>query len=439
MTYQDVLEYLESFIDYEKTPVENYSCAFKLDRVERLLASLGDPHKGLKVIHVAGTKGKGSTSALIASILNEANLRVGLYTSPHLISFRERIMVDGRMIDEEALIRIVAENKPHFERLRGERLSFFEVYTAVAFLYFKEMRVDLAVLEVGLGGRLDATNVADSLISVITPISLEHTHILGETLGKIAKEKAAIIKRDSFCVSAPQEKEVLDVIEDDCRQRGSRLYLVGREIQIDKVRFDKSKQYFNIWGRSQEYPLLELGLMGAHQVVNAAAAIGAIEALKAYDIFIPQESVKQGVAKTRWPGRMEVMREEPLIILDGAQNVASAKALTEAVERHFVREKLILVLGISYDKDIKGVCETLSSFASQVILTRADNPRAAEPGILEKYINNKPVQTFSNTKDALESACEKATKDDIILIAGSLYLVGEMRKILKDEEEKQPR
>jgi len=432
MIYQKTEEYLNSFVNYEKTLPRNYRQAFKTGRITRLLKLLGDPHKGLKTVHIAGTKGKGSTAILIASVLKEANLHVGLYTSPHLTSFRERIKINDKMIEEESLSRIVTEIKPHLERMRNRGLSFFEICTAIAFLYFKEKKVDIAIIEVGLGGRLDATNAVESKVAVITPISLDHTHILGATLRKIAREKAGIIKKNSITVSAPQKKEALDVIKDISKKRISRLYLVGRDIYIDKGHFTRDIQYFNVWGKFKEYPLLGLRLRGEHQITNAATAIAAIEALQIYNIFIPQTAIKSGIRKAEWAGRMEVLHKDPLVIVDGAQNVASAKALVDGVNRHFKYRELTLILGMSKDKDIKGICETLSNIAKSVILTRAHNPRAADPNFLKRYIKDRPSEVIPDSRIALDSACSKASKNDLILVAGSLFLAGEIRRISQE-------
>ncbi|MEE8359350.1 MAG: folylpolyglutamate synthase/dihydrofolate synthase family protein [Candidatus Omnitrophota bacterium] len=437
MTCREVVKYLDSFIDYEKSQVKDYRSDFKLERTRSLLSSLEDPQKMFKIIHVAGTKGKGSTAAFIASILKEEGLRVGLYTSPHLISFCERIRVDGEMIGEDTLSRIIADSRPHFEKLRDQGLSFFEVYTAAAFLYFKEMLIDIAVMETGLGGRLDATNAAQSIVSVITPISIEHAHILGDTLGRIAYEKAGIIKKGSICISAPQDKEALDVIEDRCSRTGVGLSLVGRDIKVDGIGLDKERERFNVRTVHREYRELETTLLGRHQVVNAATAIGAVEALGKSGISISEDSIRIGIARTNWPGRMEIIERDPFIVLDGAQNTASAKALIEAMKRRFGDEKFTLILGISKDKDIKGICEVLSAETSRVVLTRARTPRAADPEIIKEYIDHGSVEIIPDSKDALRSVLAKADKKDVILVAGSLYLVGEIRENLIREELKQ--
>ncbi|MBL7069450.1 MAG: bifunctional folylpolyglutamate synthase/dihydrofolate synthase [Candidatus Omnitrophica bacterium] len=427
MSYQEVVEYLDLFINYERTLPLDYMRAFRLERMNRLLGLLDNPHKELRVIHVAGTKGKGSTAALITSILKESGLRAGLYTSPHLTSFRERIRINDELIEEDSLAKIVSGIKPQLEAMRKEDLSFFEAYTAIAFKYFKERDVDFAVIETGLGGRLDATNVAEKSIAVITPISLEHTDILGNTVKKIAREKAAIIKEDSISISAPQKREALDVIEDVCLKKRSTLYLVGRDIYIDKGRFGRDTQSFNVWTKFGEYPSLEIKLRGEHQIINAAAAIGAVETLRAYNLFVSQDAVRKGISKTEWPGRMEVLQRDPLVIADGAQNDESSEALINALKRHFDFKRLILVLGISEDKDIKGICKILSQIADFVILTRADNPRAADPKILKRAIKNRPCKLFLDSRDAMDCAYSEARRDDLILVTGSLFLVGEVR------------
>ncbi|NQT06096.1 MAG: bifunctional folylpolyglutamate synthase/dihydrofolate synthase [Candidatus Omnitrophica bacterium] len=434
MTYPEVVDYLNSFIDYEKIQPKDYKGAFRLERMKGLLAKLGNPQQNLKVIHIAGTKGKGSTAALIASILKESGYRAGLYTSPHLISFRERIQIDGCMIGEEDLCRITTSARKGLDQMRPEGLSFFEAYTAIAFLYFKEKITDFAIMETGLGGRLDATNAVKRSISVITPISYEHTRILGSTIRRIAREKADIIKADSICISAPQEKGALDVIERICKKRRAHLYLVGRDIHIDKGRFGQDEQYFNVWTRFSEYALIRLALRGEHQIINAATAIGAIEALRLYNVFIPHERIKSGISKTEWPGRMEIINSRPLVVADGAQNRASSRALIDGIKRHFNFRNLILVLGTSKDKDQRGICKELSQAADYLVLTRADNPRAQDPDILKKYFRKEKKEVFPKSKDAMDRAFSLAGQDDIIVVTGSLYLVGEVKKRLNHEK-----
>ncbi|MEI6631682.1 MAG: folylpolyglutamate synthase/dihydrofolate synthase family protein, partial [bacterium] len=407
------------------------------------LRLVGNPQDTLKSIHSAGTKGKGSTCAFISYILREAGYRTGLYTSPHLLSFRERIRIlqpyrqgeertaEGDFegaIPEEDLIRLVDYLRPKIEKYNSNSqsgpLSFFEAYTTLAFVYFKEQRVDFAVLETGLGGRLDATNTVDSLVCAITPISYEHTQKLGNTLREIASEKAGIIKdnQGQFVIAAPQEEEARLVIRGRCQEVGAKLYEVGRDI-----RYQGTEAGFSLEGISSLYQDLKIKLTGQHQLANAALAVGVIEALGFHGIKINRQEIKRGLYKTIWPGRCEIISRNPLVVLDGAQNISSSIALREAIRTRFQYKRLFLVLGISNDKDIKGISKELHSLADGVILTRADNPRATPPQDLAEYFSGKPVYLTANIKEARTKACALAKGDDLVLVCGSLFVVGEFR------------
>ncbi|MCM8779659.1 MAG: bifunctional folylpolyglutamate synthase/dihydrofolate synthase, partial [Candidatus Omnitrophica bacterium] len=383
--FKESQQYLESFINYEKVSEYPYKNSFKLERMRGFLKELGQPQKELKCIHIAGTKGKGSTCAFVAYVLKEAGYRVGLYTSPHLVTFRERIRILGDhsarapshhspefegMISEQEVTELVEKIKPAVDKFSQNNpygvLSFFEIYTALAFIYFKEKKVDFAVLETGLGGRLDATNTADALISVITRISYEQTQKLGNTLREIAGERAGIIKaKDTIVISAPQEVEAEEVIRKKCSDVGAELRSVGKDIV-----WGKRGLGFGVWGKGFGYPQLNIRLLGQHQIINAATAIGAIEALKEKGAAISDEAVKNGLSKARWPGRCEVAARDPVVVLDGAQNRASSRALKEAIKKNFKYKRLVLVLGVSKDKDIRGISEELCPLADEIILTR---------------------------------------------------------------------
>jgi len=285
-------------------------------------------------------------------------------------------------------------------------------------------------LETGLGGRLDATNMADAEVSVITPISLEHTYLLGDTLAEIAREKCGIIRPLAPCVSAPQEPEVLTVIEAACAENSADLMLVGRDIEFEETGFDRDRQNFSVRIGATEYSGLETKLRGVHQIANAACAVGAIDALRARGVAIKEGAIKRGISRCEWPGRLEVVGEDPLVVLDGAQNPASAAALAEAVKRHFKFKKLLLVLGTSYDKDIEGIYRALSKIADSAILTRADNPRAADPEEMKKRIGDDKAEIVLDSRSAIDAARNKAGKEDMILAAGSLYLVGEIKNVI---------
>lgn len=441
MTYPEALQYLDSFINYEKEASYDYKASFNLDRIRALAAALGNPQDKVKSIHIAGTKGKGSTSAITYSILKESGFRVGLYTSPHLVSFRERIRVNDSLISEADTCRLLERVKKATDRMKDDLPTFFEVYTALAYLYFEEKHVDFAVYETGLGGRLDATNIIKSLVSAITPISYEHTDKLGNTLTDIAREKAGIIKEGSVCVLAPQEKEAYLAIEDICKARKAKIILVGRDIRFEELASDGGKEVFKVFGNiSGEYPLLEMGLLGSHQVMNAATAIGIIEALRFYDITITPDSIRKGIASARWPGRLEVVSKEPFIVLDGAQNRASAAALASAVKKVFKYKRLILMLGVSKDKDVKGILEELLPVSDTVILTKSKVvQRAAEPLSIKALMPpfKGSVLLTSNVEEALIKAKSAAGKSDLILVAGSLFVAGEARNIfIKEPEDK---
>jgi len=425
MTYEEAVNYLNSFIDYERKDDYSYSEeVFDLKRVELLLKKLGNPHKNLKVIHIAGSKGKGSVACFCASILKEAGFKTGLYTSPHLETFRERIRINDEFISKEDVVELTGIMKPHTEKIGA--LSFFEVYTAMAFLYFQKEKVDMAVMEVGLGGRLDATNVVNPLVCVITPISFEHTQKLGNTLAGIAKEKSGIIKKKSVVVSSVQKKEALNVIKKAAKAKGASVYVVGEDILYQEIKSTDKGQTFSVTGFFGEYAPLEINLLGEHQLINAASAIGAMEALGFNRIIISKEAIKTGLSQARWPGRIEVVGNKPTIVLDGAQNVASAQALAKTIKKCFSYRKLILILGVSKDKDMAGMAKILKPIADKIIITRANLPRAAESDFVASFFDkDENIEITQSVEEAVGMARECAKDDDLILICGSLFVVGE--------------
>ena len=446
MTYPEAIKYLELFINYEKIPAYPYKQSLKLERIKDFLCLIGNPQDSLRCIHIAGSKGKGSTCAFITYILREAGYKVGLYTSPHLSDFRERIRIltpDSRlptpnrdfegMISKGELAGLINKLKPKISKYnkisRYGPLSFFEVYTALAFVYFKEKKIDFAVLETGLGGRLDATNVVSPLVCAITPISYEHTQKLGNTLKQIASEKAGIIKDNrSIVISAPQEAEARKVIKDRCGKVGAILYKVGKDIS-----YIGNNRRFHLNGISRRHNNLQIRLLGQHQIINAAVAVAVVEALGPGNIKINAGHIKKGLYKTVWPGRCEIVSRDPLIVLDGAQNSASAKVLKNAIKENFRYSKLILVLGISNDKDIAGVCSQVCPSADKIILTQADNPRAANVAMVKRIIMSlhrdarSPVIETKAVKQAKVEVLKMAGKEDLVLVTGSLFVVGEFR------------
>jgi dihydrofolate synthase/folylpolyglutamate synthase len=338
------------------------------------------------------------------------------------------------MISRAKLANLVQRLRPSIEKYNRHSqyspLSFFEVYTALAFIYFKQKKIDFAVLETGLGGRLDATNVVYPLVAAITPVSYEHTQKLGNTLTEIAGEKAGIIKRQKakgkrknlIVITAPQVEEAMKVIRKKCKQVGARLYEVGKDIT-----YQKRKDGFSVKGIFGEYSDLKIRLLGDHQLINATLATAIAQTLRFYNIDIGITSIRDGLYNTLWPGRCEVVAEEPAVIIDGAQNIASSRALKETIKEKFKYKRLILILGISKDKDIEGICRELRGLVDKVILTKANNPRASNPEELARYFPGKDVYITYSVKEAKKKAWALADKQDLILITGSLFVVGEVR------------
>ncbi len=434
MTYQEAIRYLESFIDYEKNSDFNYRGAMKLSRARALLDGLGNPQRNFKTVHVAGTKGKGSTCAFIYSILRESGLKAGLYTSPHLINFSERIRISfpkDRAINEQEIAALVGRIKLFMDNFSKSSKfgppSFFEVYTALAFLFFSIKKVDVAVVEVGMGGRLDATNIVDPLAIGITPISYDHTDKLGKTLEAITKEKCGIIKDGCAVVTAQQDPVVMSCITAAVSAKKARLYAVGKDISYDISDFDESGQTFNVRGLSGEYPMLRTPLLGRHQAANAAAAIGIVESLADKGIKVSSRDMAKGIRNVRWPGRLQVFASSPLVVLDGAQNEASARVLRDSIKEIFKYNKLLMVFGVSSGKDITGISANLFPMADRIFLTSAATPRAIPPEKIKAAVpgyEGKYVSTF-NVEEAVELALRQAGPSDMVLVTGSLFVVGE--------------
>lgn len=434
MTYREALKYLDSFVDYEKRPTFDYRSVMKLSRMRALLDGLGNPQRNFRSILIAGTKGKGSTCAFAYSILKESGIKAGLYTSPHLIDFKERIRISypkERNISEDEVTALVTRIKLFLDNFSKSSKfgppSFFEVYTALAFLFFSIKKVDIAVVEVGLGGRLDATNTLEPLAIGITPISLDHTDRLGKTVEAIAKEKCGIIRENSIVVSSEQEPSVLNYIKKATADKKAKLFTVGREISYEPLTASPEGQTFNVRGLHGEYALLTTPLLGRHQLANAAAAVGIIESLKAHDITICSHNITSGIRNVNWPGRLQVVAKSPWIILDGAQNEASARALRDAIKAIFTYRKLYLVFGVSLGKDIKGLARNLFPLAEEIFFTRADTPRAVSPEKIRRDFpdyEKRSVATF-NVREAVELARRHAGPEDLVLVTGSLFVVGE--------------
>jgi len=424
-------EYIHSFIDYEMLPGIPYtSRGYGLKHIEELLERLNNPHLAAKTVHVAGTKGKGSTAAMIAQVLSTSGYKTGLYTSPHLHNLRERIRMDGNLISLTEFAALVAELKPYLETMKHEpscrRLTFFEVLTVLAFVYFRQERADFQVLEVGLGGRLDATNVVKPEACVITPISLEHTQILGDSLEKIACEKAGIIKPGCWVILSPQPREVTAVIRDICRRREARLVQVGEDVTWRKLTSDFHKQSFVVQSKMGTHHFT-IPLLGNYQIENAATAVATLEVLASSGCAISTKAIAQGFARVEWPGRFQILSHNPIMLVDGAHNVASMKRLVENIKAHFNYDKLFLIMGASCDKNISGIVKELIFLSTQVVVTRSSHPRAASPLDLAAEFAKagiKPKITNA-VGQALSQTLALARKSDLICVTGSLFVVAE--------------
>lgn len=431
MDYNAALKYILSFTDYEKTPAQSYSSDnFDLRRMHKVLERLGNPHLRGRTIHIAGTKGKGSTAAMIASGLRAAGHRVGLYTSPHLHTMRERMQVDGEMIPEAELALLAGELEPHVDAVNETAgfgaLTTFEVLTALAFAWFARREVDFMVMEVGLGGRLDATNVVNPEVCVITPISLDHVEVLGHTIAEIAAQKAGIVKPGAAVISSAQLPEAEAVIRAACERAGAKLVLADRDFTWRLLSATGRGQAFQVKGGLGLYRLT-IPLLGRYQVENAALAVAALEA-----VGVDSGSIAAGLAGVSWPGRLEVLGRRPLIVVDGAHNRDSAQRLAEALKQYFSYGRLLLMVGMSSDKDVAAVAECLSPVSDIVIATRSNHPRAARPDLIASAFQRQgrtPLVT-DDVSAALEQARALARPDDLICATGSLFVVAEVEELL---------
>lgn len=422
MSYKDAISYL-----YD---LQWHGIKLELSNITRMMGLLGNPQSDFKTIHVGGTNGKGSTASIVASILSSSGYRVGLYTSPHLIDFRERIRIDGADIGVSDVALLTSEIRGLVER-DNLNPTFFEFTTSMAFCYFSKMKVDLAVIEVGMGGRFDATNVIDPVVSVITNVDLDHQEYLGPAVKDIAFEKAGIIKKGVPLVSAADNKEALSVISDRCSEVGTMLYLYGRE-------FYSSGDYpdnFTYHGIRRRLPSLASPLLGSHQMINASCALTVIELLAEKGIDITDDNIREGLRSVRWDGRLEVIQHEPLIILDGAHNRSGAAALARYLSSiKDGKRRLILVVGVMKDKDIGSILDQLIPVSNEVIITKADYHRSAGAELVKGFIKSGsiPIRMEERIKDAIALAKSIACADDIICVTGSLFVVGEAKAYLSN-------
>jgi dihydrofolate synthase/folylpolyglutamate synthase len=424
ISYEEAVQYLYS--------LQKYGIKFGLSKTSNLLKAFGNPHRRLKYIHIAGTNGKGSVAAILESILMRSGLKVAFYSSPHLVRFTERFRVNGREIEPRQVATLVADLKKVIHPAQPP--TFFEVITAMALIYFAGEEADICIMEVGMGGRLDATNVIRPLVSVITNISLEHQAFLGPRLIDIAREKGGIIKRGVDLVTAATQPQVLGLFKAACEAKKAPFWRVGGD-----VRYRKHGSGFNYYGFRRTEKGLELGLLGRHQFRNAAIALAVIELLEKKGFTLSSDHIREGLRRPYWLGRMQVVLQEPRMILDGAHNPGAMRTLADSMRDAFSWRHLILVLGIMSDKDIPKIMREIVPLADQVIFTRPGYYRAANPETLMQKAERfkKRGEIVTPLPEALKKARRMAGPEDVILVTGSLFTVGEAMACL-DPERYQP-
>jgi len=389
---------------------------------------VGNPHLKARTVHIAGSKGTGSVAAMVASVLTAAGYSTGLFTSPHLHVINERMRIDGTLVSDEELVTLLDRLRPEIEAVNEAatygQLTTFEILTALGFCYFDRKQVDFQVMEVGLGGRLDATNVVKPEVCIITSISLEHTDVLGNTLAEIATEKAGIIKPGCRVVSSPQVDEVERVIVTACQEKEVELVRVGSDVTWHNPRLESDRQLFRVDGRLGSYELV-IPLLGKYQLDNATCALAALELLEEQHPQITAESITKGLASVRWEGRLQVLNRRPLVVVDGAHNADSAQKLKQSLEQYFEFDRAILIIGFSADKNVASIITELAPLFNEVIVTRSIHPRAmATSPIAAEFVRQGiAVRETDDISIALPLALELAGENDIICVTGSLFVV----------------
>ncbi|NQT18783.1 MAG: bifunctional folylpolyglutamate synthase/dihydrofolate synthase [Planctomycetes bacterium] len=436
-SYDKAMAYLFALTDYEKgfTHRPRTTPKLGLDRISRLLEFIDNPERRLRAIHIAGTKGKGSTATMVANTLARAGYKTGLFTSPHVEDVRERVQIDGEWIPEAAVQEHLNRMLPYLRRAEARedgiyKPTFFEVFTALAFMHFEYEGVDFAAAEVGMGGRLDTTNVLSPLVCGITPVSMDHMDRLGDTLAAIAGEKAGIIKRGVPVVCGPQRPEALQVIRNTCAQRSAPLHLVGDDISVAKG----DSLTVRTWAGSLAD--VKLAMPGNHQADNAATAVGILHVMIERGIVdLSDDQIRDGLATAFCSARVELVRRHPATVVDSSHNPASVRAMLDALKSAFAFERLICVFGVAQDKDVSGMLRLIIDEAAHIVFTRTNSPRSALPESLGASAEGLGYRDFTpepDLKRALAIARELAGADDIICVCGSFYLAGDARKLLRE-------
>jgi dihydrofolate synthase/folylpolyglutamate synthase len=411
---------------------------FNLDRMHTLAGKLGNPHKKLRAVHIAGTKGKGSTAIMLATMLQSSGYKVGLYTSPHICDVRERITVNGTMITQAAMTKLINLVEPAIEKMAADKPTFFEILTAMAFRHFADEKVDIAVVETGLGGRLDSTNILSPDLCGLTSISMDHMHQLGNTLTAIATEKAGILKADTPAISVPQAPEAERALKKAAKDVDIKVQFTGRDIEfsyrVESSRRDGCHTRVCLTTPRSKFEHLPVPVPGEHQALNCGLALALLDGLKEQGMEINDSQALAGLLNLRLPGRMELVYEDPRVLLDGAHNAASIQALMRSIGQHVPYDSMVLVFGCATDKDIHGMMSQIATGADKVIFTRSQTARAAAPKdlaeVYEEY-SGRVGQVTEDLTEALRVASNAVSREDIIVLCGSFYLVGEAKKLLQ--------
>ncbi|WP_372503582.1 bifunctional folylpolyglutamate synthase/dihydrofolate synthase [Acididesulfobacillus acetoxydans] len=408
---------------------------FGLDRIRELLRRLGNPEQSLRIIHVGGTNGKGSTTLMTAEILRAAGCKVGMFTSPHLHDYRERMVINGEMVPKAAVVRLIERLKPHLEEMVAQGLEHpteFEVNTAMCLVYFAEEEVDFALLEVGLGGEIDSTNVVRPLVSVITNVGMDHMDYLGPDIPAIARNKAGIIKPHSVVITAARRPEVVAILRERAREAGDPFWQVGEDVRWESRWSGETEQEFDLYGLYGAYPKLHLTLIGAHQLENAATAVTICEILRvAYGVTIPRPAIYAGLKRAKWPGRLELLSVTPKVLLDGAHNYDGARVLVQSLPL-FQRRRLVFVLGMLADKERERVVDLLAPLADEIIVTKPNSPRAGDWQALARIAAQygRPVSLVEDPEEAVSSGLQHLGPEDMLCVTGSLYMLAAARPAL---------
>lgn len=437
-TYEQALKYLFDRTDYERQQRLRYNVTtFDLNRMYALLKGVGNPHNKTRCVHIAGTKGKGSTATMLAKMIEANGYRVGLYTSPHVTSLHERITVNSSMITKKAMVDLINRIQPVVEKLaqKEDAPTFFEIMTALAFLYFADQKVDLAIIETGLGGRLDSTNVIKPELVGITSISLDHQNLLGATLDSIAKEKAGVMKEGVPVVTVPQDPAAMRILKRCASTLKAPLSVTGRDIDFS-YRFESSREHgphnrICLTTPHSRFEHLRVPLPGEHQAINCGLALAMLDQLKQRGFKLDDSKAIAGLSHVSLIGRMEMICNDPRILVDAAHNAASIQALIQAIGQHIPYDSMIIIFGCNNDKDIRGMLTQLQFGADKVIFTRSNSPKAVYPQDLADIyteICGKMCQTALSLREAVRIARSAVTREDLICITGSFYLVGQAKE-----------